>query len=67
MNQKHLKVMFSRIQGKGRLTVCHAVSAQANCSSELMDSSFKGNKWETAITAQQIVMLLIKHRPMDVV
>jgi len=58
--------MFRRTQGKGRLTVCHAVPAQANCSSELMDSSFKVNTWETAITAQQIVMLLIKRRPMDV-
>jgi len=27
----------------------------------------KVNKWETAITAQQTVMLLIQHRPMDVV
>jgi len=59
--------MFSGIQGKGRLIVYHAVSAQANCSSKLMDSSFKVKKLETAKTAQQIVMLLFKHSPMDVV
>jgi hypothetical protein len=32
MNEKHLKIMFRGTQGKGKLTVCHAVPAQANCS-----------------------------------